>query len=509
MSDPLDTFRRSAKSLKAAHETGDGEARARVRAHLPRAGADLKHADFLHVVARENTFVSWPAMKQTIEAMGLDRAQMLQRLKIALFNGQTGLVERFMAQDPHLAVGHFGLLCALYDVQSVRAMLTNEPSLATTLAGPVVPLVYLCKSRMHTVWPDRSADAVAIAEMLVAHGADVNAGHVETGGPLSPLFWALGHAGHLALARWLLKNGATPNDGESLYHATELGHVDGLAMLLEHGADPKRTNALLRAMDFDNAQMVAMLLDAGADPNEGSDQWAKATGQTGATPALHHGAYRMNSGPVLDLLLDHGLDPDATWKGQSAYALARVYGNAALVRRMEARGLQTPLSDIEDMLATAATGTVPEGYIDPAKLPERYRYILHDILHLPGKMAHLKALVAIGFEWDLPDKQGVTPVQMAGWNGLPDVMAYFLSLAPDLGHVNNHGGTLLGTILHGSENNPNRGSADYAGCLRLALEHGVALPRSAIAFAGNDDLRALMTQWAKDRPGQVVAHGPV
>ncbi|MBT5294714.1 MAG: hypothetical protein HOL32_03780, partial [Octadecabacter sp.] len=80
-----------------------------------------------------------------------------------------------MQDMPDLAVGHFGLLCAVYDVQSVWAMLTKDPTLAVTQAGPSLPLVHLAKSRMFRVWPDKASDGIAIADMLVANGADVNA----------------------------------------------------------------------------------------------------------------------------------------------------------------------------------------------------------------------------------------------------------------------------------------------------------------------------------------------
>ena len=509
MQDPLDKFRRDAKTLKSNYETGQGEARTRIKTYLPNTSEALKHADFLHVIAQENTFASWPAMKEAVEKIGLDRASKLQRLKIALFHGQTGVVQRLIADMPDLAAGHFGLLCALLDADALRDMLADDKTLATTTAGPMLPLVHLCRSPMFSAWPERAPVAIEIAELLVANGADVNAGSVENGEPLSPLYWALGHAGNLPLAGWLLDHGANPNDGESLYHSTELGDADGLKLLLDHGAMPQGTNALPRAMDFDNAEMVGLLLKAGADPNEGSDAWSKKTGNKCGAPALHHAALRMNTAPVLDLLLDHDADPAATKDGLSAYAYARVFGNDALSEKIEALGLQTPLSDLETMLATAATGQVPEGYVDTAKVPAAYRYIINEVLAQPNKLAHLKALVAIGFEWDMPNKQGVTPVQLAGWHGLPDVMGYFLKLAPDLGHVNGYGGTLLGTILHGSQHNPDRSTADHLTCLRMVLEHGVALPKRAIEFAGRDDLRDVMMQWAKEKPGQVVEHGIV
>ena len=497
MTDPLDQFRRSAKALKASYEAGEVRARDRLRAHPPRLAGELKHADFLYVIALENSFATWPAMKEAVEAHGFDRAAKLQRLKVALFQGQTGVVRRLMTQTPDLATGHFGLLCALYHVEQIRVMLAADPELAVIQAGTALPLAHLSRSPMFKVWPHKAGAVIKIAEMLVAHGADVNAGD------LSPLYQALGHAGNMPLARWLLAAGANPNDNESLYHATELGHADGVRLLLSHGADPKGTNALARALDFDNLEMVEALLIGGADPNEGADALVRGSG----IPALHQAARRMTSANVLDVLLDHGADVGGTWNGHSAYAFAKVFGNAALATRIEVRGQAAVLSDIENMLATAATGEVPQGFVDMAKLPEAYRDILREILHLPKKLDHLKALVAIGVEWDRPDAQGVTPVQAAGWSGLPDVMEYFLSLSPNLGHVNKHGGTLLGTIIHGSENNPIRAGADYVSCLKLVLEHGVALPEGTIKMAGRNDLRAIMEQWARDRPGQVVAHG--
>jgi hypothetical protein len=262
-------------------------------------------------------------------------------------------------------------------------------------------------------------------------------------------------------------------------------------------------------MDFDSVEMVNLLLENGADPNEGSDAWAAKTGHKLGTPALHHAAYRMNSGQIVDILLKHGADPTDTWEGHSAHAFARVFGNSALTQRIEALGLQFPLNEVETMLATAATGAVPDGYIDPAKLPKVYRHILREILHLPGKLPHVKALVAIGMEWDLPDNQGVTPVQLAGWNGLREMMDYFLKLSPNLGHVNNYGGTLLSTILHGAENNPQRANGDYIACLQLALDEGVALPRKALEASGSPEIRTFLAQWAKDKPGQVVEYGIV
>jgi hypothetical protein len=45
MTDPLDKFRRAAKTLRFRYETGEVEAHTRLKAHPARAGEALKHAD--------------------------------------------------------------------------------------------------------------------------------------------------------------------------------------------------------------------------------------------------------------------------------------------------------------------------------------------------------------------------------------------------------------------------------------------------------------------------------
>ena len=507
----LDQLRRDAKALKKAHAAGDPVALERLAVHPPReAGAVLKHADYLHVIAQEAGFASWPALKDAVELQGMDRAARLQRLKIALAHGQNARVDRLLAETPDLAQGVFGLQVALLERDAVARMLAEDPGRATRVVAHQSPLCFLAFSKRIHAQPEREGDMIAIAEMLLAHGADVNDGRPVGPGSehrLSVLYGAIGHANNMVLGRWLLDHGADPNDGESLYHATELGHHEGLRMLLEAGADPRGTNALLRAMDFHDIVAVRMLLEHGAraddfddTPVGGESPWV--------VPALHQAARRMCGPEMIDLLLEAGADPGRIHEGCTAYGYARVFGNEALSRAIEARGNFPDLTEAERLLVQAVEGPVPEGrYVDPATLPEAYRNLIRLILHLPGKLPHVKRLVAMGLEYDRPDGEGLTPVQIAGWEGLPDVMGYLLSLRPDLSHVNGYGGTLLSTIIHGSENNPHRAERDHLGCLRLALEQGVALPRPSIEFAGDEEVAAFLADWAEAHPGQVVDQG--
>lgn len=510
MTKSIEQLRRDAKALRRSYEAGDTHALQRLPNYPPRDKGDLRHADFLYVIARENGFDSWPKLVWAAETVGLDRAARQQRLKIALYHGQNWVVDRLLSETPDLAEDQFGLQCALFDRQAVEAALSEDPSLASRAFGPRRPILHLAFSKRLQAHPELERDMLAIAEALVANGADVNDGysvHPGSDHKLSALYGAIGHANNMVLGRWLLEKGADPNDGESLYHSVELGHHIGLKLLLEHGADPKGTNALLRAMDFDDVEAVRLLLDAGAKVEEFNDAIVGGE-RPWVIPALHQAARRMSSPEMIGLLLDAGADPAREYQGGTAYGYARVFGNRHLAQAIEARGLATRLSAEEELLAAAADGTDADGrWIDPARLPAAYRNIVRTILHLPGKMDHVKRLVNLGIEYDRPDSEGLTPVQVAGWEGLPEMLAYFLSLNPDLSHINGYGGTLLSTIIHGSENCPLRADRDYIGCLELALKAGVALPRRAIDLAGEPAVAAYLADWAEAHPGQVVDGG--
>lgn len=505
----IEQLRRDAKSLGKAHRAGDARALQRVEAARPRDDLrTLKHADYLHVIARENGFESWPKLVFAVETHGLDRAEKRQQLLLALNHGQAWRIDALLRTTPDLAEGDFHLACALYDLPTVRAVLTEEPARAVEAASGRRPMVWLASSRWCHACPEAKGDMLEIADLLVRTGADVNDGiAMEDGHKLSVLYLAMCASDNLALGQWLLEHGADPNDNESLYHATELGHHHALRALIAHGADPAGTNALLRAMDFDDTAAVKMLLEAGADPNEfnlgpvgGELPWV--------WPALHQAARRMCSREMVELLLQAGANPDHRFVGMTPYAMARVFGNLEMAGLLETAGASTSLSPAEEALAAIADGA-PGGELTVDALPKGLSDFLRHILHLPGKLPHVRRLVEAGLPFDAPDREGLTPVQVAGWEGLPELMGYFLSLGPDLTHVNGYGGTLLSTIIHGSENNPNREGRDYEACLRLALEAGVDLPRRAAQFAGVPELSAFLADWADAHPDQVVEHGVV
>lgn len=70
---------------------------------------------------------------------------------------------------------------------------------------------------------------------------------------------------------------------------------------------------------------------------------------------------------------------------------------------MAEAGADTTLTPSEDLLARAAEGEGPGGFLDPGRLPDEYRGLLLALVHLPDKLAHMQRLVALGLEPDRPD----------------------------------------------------------------------------------------------------------
>lgn len=472
--------------------------------------AEVRLSDALDVVSGEAGLANWSHLHFDQAAESAGRQERAKRLKIALYFGQHWVVHRFLAVDPALANDNLGLELALYDLAAVRRRLKAEPEIATRAIGPRSPILHLAFSRHVQAAPELEPQMLGIAEALVRCGADVNDGFpAEPGSPhmLSALYGALGHAHNLPLARWLLENSADPNDNESLYHSTEIGIPDGTRLLLRFGARVEGTNALLRAIDFNDHETVGMLLAHGADVNTPVANHPSGEPPM-VIPALHQAARRMADGRMASILLEAGADCSHRHCGHTPYSYARIYGNNEIAKTIAGFGGAGPLDETEAQLAAIADGTSAGDATFLGRTPsgELGALLTHLIPH-PERLEHAKGLVARGFDHDACDEMKMTPLHLAGWEGLPETMEWLLTLDPALDHINGFGGDLLSTIIHGSENCPNRGSRDHIACARLALEAGVALGSNAVMYAGEESMATFLLRWSLDHPEQVVAGG--
>jgi len=141
-------------------------------------------------------------------------------------------------------------------------------------------------------------DQLAIAALLIANGADVNARN-------TPL-------GHEVIASSYFSNKADANFNQKAYGETPLTlallsyqHKEMIELLLTHGADPNAyvhigVTPLQRAIERDLPYDVELLLANGADPDAIS-----LSGNSSVLWAVLHGKTT-----ILELLLNNGANPN-------------------------------------------------------------------------------------------------------------------------------------------------------------------------------------------------------
>jgi ankyrin repeat protein len=276
------------------------------------------------------------------------------------------------------------------------------------------PLLYVC----HSCFGPHG-----LARELLERGADPNVFIVTEYGRMSALYGAAGVVHDAELTRVLLEAGADPDDGESLYHATESASPEFLRLLLEHGATIAGTNAFAHALDEERLEHVRLLLDYGADPNEG---------------ALVAHAVRRGRGPeFLRLLAAYGADLDRpggeTWRGdvplRTPYQHAMLRGRRDQAETLAELGASTEVNPEDAGVAAIARGEHPA-----AELPETLDPDAQEVLILAALRGHLDLVVdAVG-----PNFRGVvggspegTLLHHAAWVGDPELVRTLLARGAD------------------------------------------------------------------------------
>ena len=343
----LEQLRKQAKELVKAARAGDPDALARLGGREPiLARAQL-------VVARENGYPSWPAL---VAAADADAAAFV----LAATSRRRVRAEAMLAARPEIERDPWARLVLGRD----WAGDPNEPG------GPRgwVPLLYVCHSCFASA---------ALARELLARGADPNAFFVSEYGRMSALYGAAGVVHDPELTRVLLEAGANPNDGESLYHATEAGSPECLRLLLERGAEPNRTNALPHALDDERLEHVRLLLEAGADPNEGS--------------ILVHAVRRGRGPEFIRVLVEHGAEldrPGGEWSRpgeaqHTAYQLAVRRGRDDVAAALAELGASTALRPEDEVLGAVARGEQPAWPLPDELDPDAREVLIMAVLRPP------------------------------------------------------------------------------------------------------------------------------
>ncbi len=316
------------------------------------------------------------------------------------------------------------------DLADATALIAADPGAARRSGGPHgwEPLLYLTYSRVQGAPPEH--DPVAVARLLLAHGADPNAGYLWEG--LVPPFTALTgvfgggeddpnqppHPAAEALATVLLEAGADPNDGQTLYNrgfgpddlhlrvlfAHGLGEGDGgpWAQRLEGRLDTPRVmleDHLLAAASNGFDDRVALLLAHGVDPDGEGSRHPVWRVRSPLGHAIHAGAARS-----AELLRAAGAtEPELDAADRLLAACMR--GDAAEVERLTSAG---------PALAAAARVRDPRRIATAADL---------------GRVDAVRLLAGIGL--DVNAGGGPTPLHGAAYHGHRDVAELLIELGAD------------------------------------------------------------------------------
>jgi hypothetical protein len=456
----LEQLRKQAKELVRSARAGDTAAIERIATHAP-SREQVLLADAHLALAREHGFPSWPALVAAAEADA-------EAFVIAATRQRRERAEAMLAARPEIERDPWARLVLGREWHGDP----NEPG------GPRgwAPLLYVCHSCFASA---------ALAGELLARGADPNVFFVNEYGSMSALYGAAGVVHDPELTRVLLQAGADPDDGESLYHATEAESTDCLRLLLEHGAETTRTNALAHALDEDRLEHVRLLLEAGADPNDG---------------ALLAHAVRRGRGPAfLRLLAEHGAELDRpggeTWRGdvplRTPYQHAVLRGRAEEAQKLAELGASTSIEPHDRAVAAVARGEQPDeplpGHLDP----DPQEVLILNALR--GRLELVVDVVGPNFRGVVGGSPEGTLLHHAAWVGSPEIVRKLLVLGADAQVPGATEETPLSWAVLGSGAHSLRGR-DYVAVAELLAAAGNPIEQRFL-----DEAQGPLYDWLEER----------
>ncbi|HEY7878173.1 MAG TPA: ankyrin repeat domain-containing protein [Gemmatimonadaceae bacterium] len=244
--------------------------------------------------------------------------------------------QRILERNPEIARANISTAVVCGDPEHVRHVLDDHPPAAFALGGPRSwpPLLYLCAARLPSI--TTSDAAVAIARLLLDHGADPNAFYLGGNADIhyTALTGVLGrgeeqasmHPAARELTRLLLERGADPFDGQVLYN------VFG-----NHASRPRLDNDIVWLLESMREHSVRRRAGAGwADPTWPMFDLRGAPSLGDEAPRYHGARFMLEAAidrNLLDLarwMLEHGAGPNvpATGHGGEKGAQHTLYQEA-------------------------------------------------------------------------------------------------------------------------------------------------------------------------------------
>ena len=442
----LENLRKQAKSLLKAARANDEKALDKFRAFRlasdPPARVNLSNAQL--VIARSYGFTSWPKLKHFVAAESYSALPDVFRAG----DKSDKLVDRFISlsclnytNDHHKRQDHARELFSansslskenIYaattvgDVQVVRQMLQDSPSLAKVAGGPYKwePILYASYSRLNSTNTGHST--LEATRVLLEFGADPNAGFLWD---RNYLFTALtgvfgeGESGPLhqpehqycyQLARLLLEAGADPNDSQTLYNRMFTGGTAHLALLFEFGLGEYKSGIWFKRLGDLQESPWDMLQEQMA--------WAA----------------KYNQRDRMQLLIAHGVDVNGvdTRLRRTPYELAIMNGNNEIAALLVEHGARTTsLSDIDAFVAACLNSDRLKAKAlldnDPtlvARLGVDWAELMNRAAE-ENRQESVRFMVELGF--DVNARKRTAPLHLAAAGGHLEMVKLLIELGAD------------------------------------------------------------------------------
>ncbi len=479
----LEQLRHRAKDLLHAARRGDRDAIGRIEAVS--AGMTLAAAQL--AVAREYGFASWTKLKDEVDVRTLDLAQKADAFCVASVSHRPARAARMLAETPQIASYSFATAVLLGDADRVGAELRRDPSLATRRDPRTgwTALHAACMSRWHQVEHVRAAGLAAVVRRLLDAGADpIEATRAPSGGSAgwTPLRCAIAAANsgpsNRPIIELLFAKGAHADDHDLYLAGFAHDRDELLRLLLGHAPDSSELRQALAApISSNDTEAARLLLHAGADPRRYLDD------DRNPVPAIWAAAKAGCSSELVELLLDHGADPDlAGPDGRTAYRLAIAAGRTDLIEQLRRHGATEDATDTELFVAACTRGDhadVQRQIHDDPTLLDRLntdeRAALVRVAEI-GNTAAVTLMLDLGFPFETRGDHGATALHAAAHSGSADTVQLLLDRGADLEARDTtwNSTPLVWAAIGSGERPPSAARANWPETVRILLENGAS-----------------------------------
>lgn len=340
----LENLKKQAKTLQKEWRAGNADAAARIRAAHPQYGrlsyeqlraTEPRLADCQLVLAREAGFDSWPQLKVAVQAANRELADQFVELACLCYDDPHydhrsfhARAHEVLREKPWLSEANIWCAAAAGNTAAVREFLNIEPELVNR-AGTHgwVPLICACYSRVKPV--DSVHSTLDVAKLLLDCGANPNA-YTMKGNADDRLDQT---ARRFTAVTGLFGGGSTGLANQPPHpHWRELAEL-----LLARGANPADEQALSINQDA----CLEMLLRHGLKPDAMGISGISLMGR-----ALSQAA-RYGHVEQVRLLLAHRARVDEKFNGKLPWEHAVRLGRLEVARLLEEAG--APIAELEDV----------------------------------------------------------------------------------------------------------------------------------------------------------------